>query len=89
VRVQVARLRRGSGPVAVSDRAQLAGAVVALAAVAVNTAVAAGAAVVLGMTVLQARWVRRPPVPARVLGFRQLGLGIGLVLVTAVGVRAT
>jgi hypothetical protein len=30
--------------------------------------------------------VRRPPVPAKVLGFRQLGLGIGLVVVTAVGV---
>jgi hypothetical protein len=86
VRVQITRLRRGTGPVALSDRAQLAGGAVALASVAVSPAVAAGAGAVLGLTALQSRWVRRPPVPARTLGFRQLGFGIGLVLVTAVGV---
>ncbi len=86
VRVQITRLRRGTGPVALSDRAQLAGGVVALASVAIDPAVAAGAGAVLGLTMLQSRWVRRPPVPAKTLGFRQLGFGIGLVLVTAVGV---
>lgn len=89
VRVQIVRLRRGTGPVAVSDRAQLAGAAVALAAIAVDVAAAAGATFILVLTALQARWVRRPPVPAKVLGFRQLGIGIGLVLVTAAGVIAT
>lgn len=89
VRVQIARLRRGTGRVLVSDRAQLAGGVLALAAVAVDRSAMAGAAFVLGLTVLQSRWVRQPPVPAKVLGFRQLGLGLALVAVTAAGVIAT
>ena len=88
VRVQITRLRRGTGRVLVSDRAQLAGGVLALAAVAVDRAAMAGAVFVLGLTVLQSRWVRQPPVPAKVLGFRQLGLGLALVAVTAVGVIA-
>ena len=88
VRVQIVRLRRGTGPVASSDRAQVAGSAVALAAAAVDPDVVAGAAFVLVLAVLQARWVRRPPVPAKVLGFRQLGLGLGLVAVTAAGVLA-
>lgn len=89
VRVQIVRLRRGTGPVAASDRAQLVGAAAALVAVAVDVAAAAGATFILVLTALQVRWVRRPPVPAKVLGFRQLGIGIGLVLVTAAGVIAT
>ena len=89
VRVQISRLRRGTGRLVVSDRAQLAGGAMALAAVALDRAALAGAVFVLGVTVLQSRWVRRPPVPAKVLGFRQLGLGLALVAVTAAGVIAT
>lgn len=89
VRVQIARLRHGTGRLVVSDRAQLAGGAMALAAVALDRAALAGAVFVLGVTVLQSRWVRRPPVPAKVLGFRQLGLGLALVAVTAAGVIAT
>jgi hypothetical protein len=89
VRVQIVRLRRGSGKLLNSDRAQLAGGAMALAAVAVDRAALAGAVFVLGLTVLQSRWVRRPPVPAKVLGFRQLGLGLALVAVTAAGVIVT
>lgn len=86
VRVQIARLRRGDGPVATSDRAQIAGATVALAAVATDARLAAGAAAVLVVATLQAWWVRRPPVPAKVLGIRQLALGLGVVAATAAGV---
>jgi hypothetical protein len=89
VRVQIARLRRGHGPVATSDRAQVAGAAVALAAVAVDVRLGAGAVVVLAVAVLQVRWVRRPPVPAKVLGIRQLALGLLLVATTAAGVLAS
>lgn len=89
VRVQITRLRRGTGRLVVSDRAQLAGGAMALAAVAVDRAVIAGAVFVLAVTALHSRWVRRPPVPARTLGFRQLGLGLALVAVTAAGVIAT
>lgn len=88
VRTQVVRLRRGSGPVADSDRAQIAGAALALAAVAVEWTVVAGTVFLLAVVALQTVWVRRPPVPAKVLGFRQLGIGLVLVAVTAAGVIA-
>jgi hypothetical protein len=89
VRVQIARLRRGFGPVATSDRAQIAGATVALAAVAADVRLAAGAAAVLVVATLQVWWVRRPPVPAKVLGIRQLALGLAVVAATAAGVLAS
>ena len=38
------------------------------------------------LAALQVVWVRRPPTVAKVLGLRQMALGISLVLVTAVGV---
>lgn len=86
VRVQIARLRHGTGPVAVSDRAQVAGVAVAAVAVAVEPAVAAGAIAVALLAVAQAVWVRRPPVPAKVLGLRQLALGLAVVAITTAGV---
>ena len=88
VRVQIARLHPGSGSPAVSDRAQIAGAVVAIAAIAVDPAVAAGVAAVAALLVAQVVWVRRPPVAAKVLGLRQLFLGLAVVATTAVGVLA-
>lgn len=86
VRVQIARLRRGSGHVRRSDLAQLASVLVAAAAVAVDRRVVAGAAVIGAMAVMQIWWSRRPPVPAKQLGFTQLGLGVALAIVTGVGV---
>jgi hypothetical protein len=68
------------------DRAQAAGAGMALAAAALAPEAAAGTVFVVALTALQAGWARRPPVPARTLGFRQLFLGLALVLVTAAGV---
>jgi hypothetical protein len=88
VRVQIARLRHGRGPVRNSDLATAGGLALALVAVLVDHRVAAGAAAVAGLALLQALWVRRPPVPAKVLGLRQLLLGLAVVAVTAVGVAA-
>lgn len=88
VRVQIARLRHGSGTLKVSDRAQIVGAGVAVAAVAVDSAVAAGAVAVAALLVAHVIWVRRPPVPAKILGLRQLFLGLAVVAVTAAGVLA-
>ena len=89
VRTQIHRLRHGSTPVASSDRAQLAAVAVALIAVLLDPVVAAGAAAVFGLTLLQVIWVRRPPVPAKTLGLRQLALGLAIVAITATGVLAT
>ncbi len=88
VRVQIARLHHRSGSPADSDRAQFAGAVVAISAVAVDPAVAAGVLAVTALLVAQVVWVRRPPVAAMVLGLRQLFLGLAVVAATAVGVLA-
>lgn len=89
VRVQIARLRRGAGQARGSDLAQLASVAVAVAAVAVDRGVVAGAVVIVAMAVLQSVWVRRPPVPAKQLGFTQLGLGLALAIVTGVGLVVT
>lgn len=86
VRVQIARLRHGSGPVAVSDRAQIAGAVVAISAVLTQPSLVAGAIAVAALLLAQLIWVRRTPVPAKVLGLRQLVFGFAIVSVTAAGV---
>ncbi|MGZ4690834.1 MAG: YwiC-like family protein [Acidimicrobiia bacterium] len=86
VRVQIDRLRHGSGAVRVSDRAQLVGGVVAVGAVIVDPAVTAGALAVAALLVVQLIWVRRPPVPAKVLGLRQLAMGLVVVAATAAGV---
>jgi YwiC-like protein len=87
-RVQVARLHHRSGSVAVSDAAQAVGATVAVAAVAVDAAVLAGTVTVVAVLITQAFWTRRPAVPAKVLGIRQLLLGVAVVAVTAAGVLA-
>jgi YwiC-like protein len=88
VAVQIDRLRHGTGSVATSDRAQIAGVAVAAAAVAVDPALLAGATAVVALAAAQAFWVRRPPVPALVLGVRQLMLGLAIVAITAAGVLA-
>lgn len=87
-RVQIDRLRHGRAATTVSDRAQLAAAALAAIAVAVDWRLALGAGAVVALAVLQAWWVRRPPVPAKVLGVRQMLLGLGVVAFAAVGVLA-
>ena len=86
VRVQILRLRRGSGPVHQSDLAQAAALAIALVAVAIDRRLSAGAGGVVVLAVLQTAWVRRPPVAPKRLGMRQMALGLALVFVTAAGV---
>lgn len=85
VRTQILRLRRGTGSVRRSDAWQAAAVAVAVGAAAVEPRVIVGTIAVIVLAALQCWWVRRPPVPPQQLGFTQLGLGVGLVVVTAVG----
>jgi hypothetical protein len=50
---------------------------------------AAGSAGLVVLATLQVVWLRRPPIAAKVLGLRQMVLGVGLVAVTAAGVLAS
>ena len=61
----------------------------AVAAMLVNTALAAGSVAIAALTGLQIVWLRRPPVPAKVLGLRQLFLGLAVVAATTWGVVAS
>ncbi len=61
----------------------------AVVAVALDPQLAAGAAAVLGVVGLQRLSAHRPTDRAVVLGLRQMALGFGLVLVTALGVIVT
>lgn len=88
VRVQIDRLHHGTSAVAASDRAQLLGMLTAAAATAVTVSILAGALAVAALSVAHVVWVRRPPVPAKVLGVRQLLLGFTIVAITALGVHA-
>lgn len=83
VRTQIVRLRRGGGSAASSDRWQAVAVAVAVTAVAIEGRMIGGAIGVALLAALQWWWVRRPPVPPKRLGFTQLGLGIGLVVITA------
>jgi hypothetical protein len=87
VRVQIVRLRRGEGSVRPSDLGQVAALALGVAAVVCARRVVAGLAGLVVLAVLQAVWVRRPPTVAKVLGLRQMALGVALVLVTVVGAR--
>lgn len=84
-RVQVLRLRSTPPSTGPSDLGQLAGLVVAAAAVVVDGAVAVGAVAVALIAVAQFAWSRGPARPAKVVGFAQLGFGLLVVVATAIG----
>ena len=86
VRVQILRLRRGRGPVWQSDLAQVASVVAATAAVVAERRLLLGLVGVVMLATTQSVWVRRPPIPAKQVGLRQMAMGLALVAVTAVGV---
>lgn len=87
VRTQIGRLHRRAVSSRSSDLAQLAAVVVAALAAVVEPDALLGSLTVVAIAGLQLRWVRRTPVPpAKVLGMRQLALGIALVAATAIGV---
>ena len=87
IRTQILRLHRGSSSTRSSDRFQFVALVVAAVAAVVDPDVFVGSVAVLVIVGLHLSWVRRSPVPpAKVLGLRQMALGIGLVAATAIGV---
>ena len=69
---------------AISPRA--ASVFVATAAVVADRRMVLGALGVAVLAAAQGVWVRRPPMPAKQIGLRQMGMGLALVAVTAVGV---
>lgn len=87
VRSQIVQARRGVLETRGSDLAQVAAVCVAAAAVVLDRAMVAGAVGVAVLAGLQAWWVRREPPVVKVLGLRQMALGLALVVVTAIGVH--
>jgi len=86
VRAQIARLHGRSTSVATGIGADGAAVAVAVAAVALDDRLAAGAVAVLAVIVIQRVTARGDLPRAVVLGLRQMALGFGVVLVTALGV---
>jgi len=86
VRVQIGRLRGTSTNTESSEAAQFAAIAIGVVAVAVDRQMTAGLIGLLAIAILQLVWVRRTPLAAKVLGLRQMTIGIALVAVTAVGV---
>jgi hypothetical protein len=88
VRLQIVRLRAqaASPPRRSSDLAQVAAVAIAAAALALDPALLAGFAGVVGLALMHLWWTTRPPVAAKVLGIRQMALGLALVVLTAGGV---
>lgn len=85
VRVQVQRLRRGSSAVRVgpSDAAQVIALIVGAGAAVVARRALGGLVLLVVAAGLHMRWVRQPPVAAKVLGVRQMLLGLCVVAGTA------
>jgi len=86
VRVQIARFRRTSANIKSSDAAQFAAIIIGVVAAVTEHQMFAGLIGLLVVMFLQLVWVRREPLAAKVLGLRQMAIGIALVAVTAVGV---
>ena len=86
VRVQIGRLRGVSVNTGSSDVAQGASIAIGVVAVVMEYQMMTGLIGLLTVATLQLVWVRRTPLAAKVLGLRQMALGIALVAVTAVGV---
>lgn len=86
VRSQIARARRGEVDVHGSDAAQLAAVVVAAGAVAVWHPAVLGSIGVGLLAIAQAWWSRHDPPAVKVLGIRQMVLGLLLVGLTVTGV---
>ena len=87
VRTQILRLRHDAS-LGATDVLQVAAALVAVAATIVDHRVAAGAAAVMFLVVVQTAALRRPVPPAKVVGMRQLAMGLAVVAATAIGVDA-
>ena len=89
VRAQIARLH-GDRPHSTTGRAADGAALgLALGAVALDGRLALGALAIAVVVALQRLSARRPVPRAVVLGVRQMGMGLGVVIATAVGVLTT
>lgn len=86
VRARIVLIHRGICATRGSDLAQVAGLAVAVTAVAVDRRTWLGAFCVLAIVIAQAWWSRRTPPAIKVVGFRQMGLGLALVVSTTIGV---
>lgn len=86
VRVQIGRLRGVSANTKSSDAAQAAAIAIGVVAVVMEHQMMTGLIGLLTVAILQLVWVRKQPLAAKVLGLRQMAIGIALVAVTAVGV---
>jgi hypothetical protein len=86
-RTQIERLHDRPVRFLVSDLAQLAGVVLAVVATVLDASVLPGLVAVGLLAVAQVLLLRRPPVPAVVLGVGQSVAGLVIVLVTAAGVQ--
>lgn len=86
VRTQIVRTRRGSAPLAGTDRFQLAGVAIAVVAVVVDTAMLLAAVTIGAIAVAQSVAMRRPTIPPiKVIGVRQMLLGVTVVAAAAIG----
>lgn len=90
VRAQVARLHghASSARATTADLADLAAIALAATAVIVDRRLIAGAVAVAVVLATQRTWGRTDPPRPVVLGMRQMALGFGVALVTAVGIVA-
>lgn len=87
VRSQIVQARRGVLETRSSDLAQVVAVCLASVAVVLDRAMAVGAVGVAVLASMQAWWVRREPPAVKVLGLRQMALGLALVVATAIGVH--
>ena len=87
VRTQIVRLRHDT-TLGATDAFQVAAALVAIAATVVDYRVVVGAAAVVLVALVQAVALRGAVPPAKILGLRQLAMGLAVVAATAAGVLA-
>ena len=66
---------------------QLASVGVVIAAAMLDVAPWLGAVAIAGVGLVAVVSLNRPPIEARVIGWTQIGVGIGVVLITAAGVH--
>ena len=85
VRTQIVRLRHGTADPALALWAQAAAIGLGFVAFAVDPGVWLGVGGLMALAALQASWLGRTAVPAKVLGMRQMVCGLALVIVTAAG----
>lgn len=85
VRAQIASLHGRTVSPATTTAGDLVALALAASAVALDAALLAGAVAVVAIVVVQRVSARRPVHAAKVVGLRQLALGLALVLITAAG----